>query len=988
MQKVPSPSLKIGDQLQGFVVRKITPLPEVGILAYELEHLQSGAKMLHLHNEDNENLFSINFATPPADDTGLPHILEHAVLGGSQRFPVRDPFFEMIKMSMATFINAMTGKDCTYYPVSSNVRADLFNLAEVYFDAVFHPLLEEDTFRREGHHLAPANPAEPLGALTINGIVYNEMKAYDARPEVRLWRDVCRSILPDTSYGYDSGGDPRDIPDLTYEQFVDFHRRYYHPSNAYIVTYGDIEVEAFLSFLGSRLDKFQRQPSPASFSHQPDWSEPRSQVQSYNIGADESTDGKTFLQIAWKMPGLLATEELLYLQVLQVVLLGDDAAPLKRAIIDSGLGRDLVNSGFLLAGKDSVFGIGIKGSEAERMAAFRQLVFETLSGLVANGIPRELVETAFLRHTYALREIVPTRPLHVATSAVDPWILGGDPLSSLRLGEVMDKCRQNWEQNPAILTDLIDKYLLQNQHRLELSLVPDREWLARTEAALNQKLTAARATLTDDAARKLAEDAARMVAIAGTPNSPAALATLPQLKRSDLPAEPTFAAVSQETLADVIPFMRNDVFANGVNYLNLRFDLEGLDPGLWSYLPLYVQTIDKMGAAGKDFAAMARRRSASMGDFGCVSSFADHAIETDRTTKSLVFSLKTLDSQVEAALDVLSDLLCTPDHSDRKRLKDVVVQICTGLRTSLVSAGHATAVVQAQSGLTEAGYLQERVGGLSWYRLISGLEKNFDEAVEAATTAVLKIAATLRNRKRMMASFTGGDTAAAKVQERLTSLAAGFASDPVEARDSGFRPFAGVPRLGFAAPMEVAHCAQVIPSIHRSDPDWTLLNLGMALLRIDYMIQELRFKGNAYGASCVNRSRAIILSTYADPHIRRTLEVFRGIAAYIRDVPWSDVEVTRAVLSTAKTFVTPLRPEAVTLETLANRVAGVTNDRIRERYEMLKAATPQAIRRALLAVIEPGLDKAPVAVVSSREKLTAANLEMADQPLKLESLLE
>lgn len=986
MPAMPSLALSIGDALHGFTVRAVTPLPDLFLVAYELEHTKSGARMLHLHADDSENLFSVNFPTPPPDDTGLPHILEHCVLAGSRRFPVRDPFFEMYKMSMATFINAMTGKDCTYYPVCSNVRADLFNLAEVYFDAVFHPLLTEETFQREGYHLCAADPAVPTGNLAVNGIVYNEMKAAYSRPESRLWRDLCRAILPDTSYGRDSGGDPVAIPSLTYAQFREFHRIFYHPSNARIVCYGDIETEAFLKFLQPRLDAFERIAVCPEFQHQAPWPAPRERVSTYDAG-DGETAGKTFLQIGWLVPGVLDAEAMVLLNVLSLVLFGDDAAPLKRALVDSGLGKDVTGAGLQLVGSDGVFGVGLKGSEPDRMEAFRDLVFQTLRTLCGQGIEPALVESAFLRHTYEVREIADLRPLRVAQDVASAWILDGDPLLYLRMGALLATCRRRWEERPAVLTDLIQTLLLDNPHRLDLRLVPDAEWQQRTDAAFAERMAAERARRTDAEAEALARAAEELQRKAGIPNSPEALATLPQLARTDLPPAPARVPTTAETLADGIVFLRNDVFANGVNYLQLHVDLEGLDPELWAYVPFYVETVNKLGAAGQDFAAMARRVSASTGGVGCRARFMAHAVDPSRTCKCLVFDLKALDEQMEPALEVLADKLRSPDPRDRTRFRDVVSQSLTAMQTRLVSAGQRTALTQLLAGMTEAGHLSELSGGLSLYRSLKRLSEDFEAGVDSVVEAVLRIDAVVRNRRRLVASFTGGDRQANGVKAGLRPLVAGFAADPPVPASTGFRPFDGIPRIGLAGPMQVAHCAQVMPAPHVSHPDAPLLALGMALLRVDYMISELRFKGNAYGASCAYGGNTLQLSTYADPHIRRTLDVFAALPEYVRTVPWTEVEVTRGILSTAKEFVRPVRPEDATGQALSDHVTGVTYDQVAARYETIRGATPDGIKRALLAVLEPGFAKAPVAVVSSREKLEAANRELGARALAIDALL-
>ena len=392
MARTPTIALTAGAELHGFVLRAATEVPEVRSVAYLLEHPGSGARLLHLHTDDPENLFSVTFPTPSSDDTGVPHILEHCVLAGSRRFPVREPFFEMIKMSMATFINAMTGEDATYYPVASNVPKDLFNLAEVYFDAVFHPLLSEQTFRREGHHLAPADGngsvtgnvtgnggANGGNRLAISGIVYNEMKGAFSDPDASLARLLNHGLLPDTIYAHESGGTPDAIPDLSYDAFRRFHANYYHPSNAYFFAYGDIATADYCGFLDQRLADFARRRVewPAGVSgdrfdpvRQGRWAAPRALRERYPIGANEPDAERTYLVNAWLTGDALDPEDAALMRVLSLILAGNEAAPLRKAVVASRLGADLTYSGSSSVGREATFVIGIRGSESDRADRF------------------------------------------------------------------------------------------------------------------------------------------------------------------------------------------------------------------------------------------------------------------------------------------------------------------------------------------------------------------------------------------------------------------------------------------------------------------------------------------------------------------------------------------------------------------------------------------------------------------------------------------
>lgn len=985
--KVPLVStLTPGSRIMGFEVVNLTRLPGHDLLAYELEHLKSGARVLHFHGPDRENLFSINFPTVPPDDTGLPHIMEHAVLSGSRRFPVRDPFFEMYKMSMATFINAMTGIDCTYYPVSSNVRRDLFNLAEVYFDAVFHPLLEEETFRREGFHLKPVDPEKPAGPLTYNGIVYNEMKAAYSQPETRLWSRGFHDLFPDTGYGNDSGGNPDRIPELTYERFVAFHREYYHPSNAYFVLYGDIPVTDSLAFLAPRLREFDRRPVPGVPARQPRWSEPRFCRDTYDIG-DESRAENTYLQINWIAPGVMDPEEVLLLKVLSLVLTGDDAAPLKRTLIDSGLGQDLLPSGHMPVGIEGVFTIGIRGSEEDRLDRFRSLVMETLRRIATEGVPPELLRSAFRKVSYELREIKPMYPLHVAGEALSPWILGGDPLAYLTLEKRLEACRRACLERPRIFSDLLREHLLDNPHRLDLVLAPDPEWTPRRERRLRERLGAIRRGLSDEQARELAARAAELERRAGVPNSPEALASLPQLARGDLPETPETLPTFNQPLEDGNAFLRNEVFSNGINYFRVYIDLEGLPEDLWDELPYFLDTLNKLGAGKDNYATLARRISAATGDFHARFDLAADRLDPSITRKGIVIGFKSLDEQIEPALDILCDKLFCPDPRDRARFRDVLVQKRSSLRDRLLSGGPSAGLGRLMAALTESGFLNERLEGGRHFRGVRDTIDRFDTRFDRLVEAVDRIGAFLRERARYSFSFTGSDPAAERVRGRLREVLARMRDTSVEPRPTGFRPRRDGFRLGLAAPMDVAHCAQVVPAVAPSHPDAPLIDVGMALLRVDYMVNELRFKGNAYGASCSFPGEVVTLSTYADPHIVRTLKVFAALPEYVRSAPWTETELLRAVISVAKNYVRPIRPEAATESALLRHVLRATDALRAERYRGMLEATPRSVKSALLSVFRDGFAAAPVAVVASRSRLLRANEKLENAPLEIEDLL-
>ncbi len=981
---------KIGDRINGFQVINITPLPELKFIAIQLEHIQTGARLLHLYADDSENLFSINFPTPPPDDTGVPHIMEHSVLSGSQKYPVRDPFFEMVKMSMATFINAMTGWDCTYYPVASNVKQDLFNLAEVYFDAVFHPLLTEQTFRREAHHFVPKNPRQPTGELTLNGVVYNEMKGTFSDPESRLYRAMSRALFPDSIYGRESGGDPESIPNLTYQDFKRFFDHYYHPSNAYFFIYGDIPTEEYLAFLRDKLDAFERRAVQARITAQPRWDSPRKMQEFYPIGSEESPEEKSYVVINWLVGSGIDATDVARLYILSNILLGNEAAPLKKAIIDSKLGQDLIYSGFRSVGLETVFGIGLKGTEPNRADQFEQLVYDTLAQLSQGQFDRDRVTAAFQQAAYHYREILPSYPLHLMDRVVNVWIHGADPLMFVRMNEHLNACQQEYRANPGLFNQLIRTRLLENAHRLTYVMIPDKNLEAQEEAAFAERMKQIRSQFDEAQLKKIAREAKRLERESGTPNSAEALATLPQLKVSEIPRQPKHIPTTVERLTSGVELLINDVFSNGVNYLYLNFDLAGLPKELWAFLPRYADAIHKLGAAGMNYEQIAGRVAAHTGGINCWTDFTTHAAEEQRSVWGLRFSLKALDEQIDPAMELLHDLIFGVDPRDKDRLRDVVVQARAHYRTELVQDGSSTASRHAARGLSVEGFLAETIHGLPQLALTEQLVSKFDHYFAELTGHIEAIRDFILNPRRLTASFTGSERATERVRQHLSTWIREMNDRPVAPSGLNFVPYQEPPREGLASPMQVAYCSQVLPAWHVSHPDSVLLKLGTRIISSEYMLNEIRFKGNAYGAwaSYDGLDQEFELSSYRDPHVVRTLRVFENLLQYVQQADWTQAEVDRAIIGAAKHFQKPIRPKIATRKALHRHLTGQTPQFREMQFERILSATASQVKRATLDFLSEYWHRGAVCVVSSREKLAQANRQLKKGKLSIRDLLD
>lgn len=973
-----------GTTLAGFTVRDVRALPDLRAQAYWVEHSGSGARLLHIATADSENLFSITLPTAPWDDAGEAHILEHSVLGGSRRYPVRQPFFEMVKMSMGTFINAMTSVEWTGYPVASTVPQDLFNLADVYFDAVFHPLLTEETFLREGHRLTPADANDPTGPLVETGVVYNEMKGYYSRPEGRLYRSARQHLLPDTIYAWDSGGDPAAIPDLTYEHFRRFHETYYHPASALFLTYGDIPLREHLTFLAERLADFQRvPPAPLVIPRQPRWSAPRRVELTYQVGEDEDTQAHTYLLMQWVAGTASDPAESMAFEVLDWILDGNEAAPLRKALVDSHLGQAVTHTGADSWGHDQGYQVGLKGSEPERAQAFERLVLDTLRGIADQELAAERVEAAFHQAAYSQLEVTGQFPLRVLFRAIGPWRVGADPLAFVSMRRHLDDLHAAWRADPLLFNRLIRERLVDNPHRLLTVFRPSRDYQSRLDHAFRERMAAVRAKLTDDEARRIAVRSAEVEQDAGTRNSPQEVALLPQLRLADVPRRPRHIPTTVTTVAPHTVLLRNDVFSAGVNYLHLDLAAEALPDDLWRQVPRYVDAIHQLGAAGMNYERVAERVAAASGGIHC---WPHIGFAVDGTPQRRIrFSLKALDDQIADALAILGDLVFAVDAHDRARLEVVLAQALANVRTGLVNGGrevarrHAARLLNSQTALIEEMY-----GKAQFHRL---------ERLRADADATLTLVADIdriRDALRcgpLTASFTGSDHAAQAVAETLQAWAQRRQGQPAHAvpppQPSGQR------RVGLAAPLQVAYCAQVLPAPRIDSPDAPLLSVASQILTSDYLLPEIRFKGTAYGGGLSYNAMGgeMTLLSWQDPHVARTLDVFQRVPEFVRAADWSRTPVERAIIATLKDGERPLRPGEATGTALDRHVAGISPEMRDARHRAILEAPPESVRDALLRVWEAGHGLSTVTVVAGRGKLEEDNRALGQWALAIEDLL-
>ncbi len=982
---LPPVTLQTDDVLHGFRVTHITPLQALQTVAYQLTHEKSGARLLHLHNGDPENLFAVAFRTPPPNDTGLPHILEHTVLCGSRKYPVKDPFVELLKTSLATFLNAMTYPDKTVYPCASMNEKDFFNLADVYCDAVFHPLITEAHFKQEGHHFDFATPGDTESPLVIKGIVYNEMKGAYSDLDGTIDRKTKLSICPDNAYGHDSGGDPDQIPSLTYDQFVNFHKTYYHPSNSLIFIYGNIPTEQHLAFLDRiYLSDFSRISIDTTIEAQPRWNGPKQETIPYPIGSEEDPEGKAAVVLTYLTCDITDAIRSLSMFLLSDYLLGNAASPLRKALIDSKLGEDLVQSGYFSYQRDTFFCVGLRGTEAEHTDTLSGLVQEVCSDLVQEGLDKGKVEASFHRLEISSREIQPRYPLLLMDRAYRTWLYDADPLHILQLNEHLKELRRRYETEENFLEAQLEEMIVNNPHYTLLTFTPDSDYVAGRERAFLKRMEEQKGEMSKEELEGLALEAGKLDEMQSAPNTPKALASLPRLSLSDVPPDPFELDTTKEVVAGR-PLLLTDIFSNGMGYLNLAFDLRGLEDDLVDLLPLFADALTMMGAAGMDYAAMAEREAAHTGGVNASVIMGGRTDHPEFVQPLLILSAKALDEKLPRMLDILSDRFLRGDLADLGRLKDVVLQGRAAWRSDIVPNGNHYASLYASRHLSRSDALAERIGGISQLRTYDGFVNTFDKDQEAIVEKLFRIRDFLLARGRATASFVGAREQQKRLTPWLEELLSALKDEAPEDEQVDFEPSMEA-REGIAAPAEVAFVATAFPAIPAGHPDAPALLLLGFQLSFGYLWNEVRVKRGAYGARAGYEptSGLFRLASYRDPCIRETLETYESVVSHVHsEMDLSPSTLEQAIIGTIKTLDQPIRPGPAVGLALSRHLRKETPE-FRKRFRSrLLSLQGEDFRRVAKETLEPAFRTAPVCVLSSREKLTEANKSLGKKGLSI-----
>lgn len=956
----------------GFELLRDEFVQEINSRARVYRHVKSGAQLLSLINDDENKVFGVNFATPPASSDGIAHIMEHSVLCGSRKYPSKEPFIELAKGSLNTFLNAMTYGDKTVYPVASQNVQDLYNLADVYLDAVFHPNITEWTLRQEGWHYELEDAA---GEMTFKGVVFNEMKGAYSSPERRLHRAIDAAMYPDTPYGLDSGGDPLVIPDLTYAQFKSFHETYYHPSNALIWWYGDDPEDERLRRLDAVLRDFDARTIEARMPLQPRFSAPRRSTAGYSVDDAEAGRAKHYVSVNWLLTDVLDARTTLTLDILGTILLGTPASPLRKALIDSGLGEDVLG-GLDDGQRQLTFGAGLKGVSAENVDAAEALVFDTLRALAANGIEPEMIEAVLNTVEFRLRELNTggtPRGLALMLASLQTWLHGGDPLVPLRFEQPLAELKGRIAAGERVFEDAIAAHLLSNDHRVTVVLAPDAGLRAREEQQERARLEAARAGMSAQDIEQIVAQTHQLRLMQETPDTPEALAMIPTLALQDL--DKHNKTTPTELLDGGIVY--HNVFTNGIAYVDVGFDMRAVAAQDVPMLGLFGQMFLGMGTASEDFARLSQRIGRKTG--GLRAATLNGTIRGSGDAASWFFLRgKATMAQVDDLLAVVGDVLLSARLDNRERFRQIVLEEKAGLEARLAPAGHALTNMRLRASFTPSDWAIEQTGGVSYLFFLRDLAHRVETDWAGVLAQLERVRGALVNRRSAVCNVTLDAVNWARLQPRLSALLAQLPAADVVRHDW---PTAAHPdREGLTIQAQVNYVGKAADLFAHGYELHGSAIVANNYLNTSWLWERVRVQGGAYGgfARFDPRSGVFTYLSYRDPNLVDTLAVYDRTSDFLREHPISDAEVAKCIIGVIGDLDAHELPDARGYSALTRFLLG-TSDEIRQKMRDEVLGTTAAHFHAFADVLDHVRSHGRVAVIGSAAAIEAANAEMTNK---------
>ncbi|MFQ7124873.1 MAG: insulinase family protein [Eisenbergiella sp.] len=956
------------EDLSAYEVIKKDSIKDLGSEGWILRHKKSGARIALLSNDDENKVFTIGFKTPPADSTGVAHILEHSVLEGSKEFPVKDPFIELVKGSMNTFLNAMTYPDKTLYPVASCNDKDFANLMHVYLDAVFYPAIykEPRIFYQEGWHYEMEDVRDEL---KLNGVVYNEMKGAFSSSDDVLDREIVRGLFPDTVYANESGGDPDAIPDLTYEQFLAFHSRYYHPANSYIYLYGNMDMAERLIWMDEHyLSHFDKIDVDAQIGLQEPFAEPRETRKTYSITESEPMEHSTYLTCSIAAGDVLDREEYIAFQILDYALCSSQGAPLKQALLDAGIGED-VYSDYDSGTRQPYFSIVAKGAEESQKEEFLRVIEETLEKLSKGGLDKKRLLAGLNYYEFKYREadfgIYPAGLMY-GLQMMDSWLYDDEkPFIHIEAGDTYAALRKKVDSR--YFEELISEKLLNNPHRSVLVLAPERGLTARKDEELAKRLALYKESLSETELEKIVEQTRQLRAFQEEPDRPEDLAKIPLLAREDIRRKVEPVILEERCVGDT-KLIYHSIPTNGISYFRLLFDVTDISSELFPYIGILKAAFGLVDTENYRYQELFTQTDLLTGGIVPVTNLYPNA--KDLTQKRITFEVKgkAFDKNLQDAMALIEEMLIRSDYSDTKRLYEILAELKSRLQSSMMSAGHVVAGGRAVSYFSENAAIQEVLSGMDFYRLLEKICGDWEQEGKKTVEKLSELAKQIFCRENLMLDFISQDEA---VYEQFRELAGGL-KEKLPVKNAAGQPYRveTVRRNeGFLSSSQVQYVCRAGNFLKHGLPYTGALRILKGILGNDYLWNQVRVKGGAYGCMCsFGKNGDAWFVSYRDPNLAKTIEAFEAAPGWVEQFADDERAMTQAVIGTISEMDTPMNPAAKGLRSLSIYLTNQTEEQLqRERDEVLDA-TAQDIR-ALAAYIRAFLEDDCLCVVGNEKKI-------------------
>ena len=955
--------------VHGFELVREETVTEIDATARLYRHQRSGADLLFISVEDENKVFGISFRTPAADSTGVAHIIEHSVLGGSEKYPLKEPFVQLVKGSLKTFLNAMTYPDRTVYPVASQNTQDLYNLMDVYLDAVLHPLITPEHLMQEGWHYELTDADNPL---SLKGVVYNEMKGAYSSPDSLLYRYSQQALFPDNAYGFDSGGDPECIPDLTYEQFTDFHKTYYHPANSLIFCYGDDPIEDRLAIIGAALDGFEHTNVDGRVLLQEPLSAPLTVTRQYDADAADDNPKRGMVNVNWLLPEANDDTLMMGLSLLSHALVGTQAAPLRKRLIDSGLGEEITGGGLSPILRQMTFSIGLKGIAPADAAEVEQLILETLEELAETGIDQEMVEASLNTIEFSLRENNTgsyPRGLGLMMNAVHGWLYQDDILSSIRYEAPLEAVRTLLVEEPEYLQQLIREHLLQNTHRVAVALEPEPGLNRKREDAERQRLEQIRELMGDEELAEIVIDTRRLQALQERQDTPEDLALLPSLHLPDLDTESKTIPIERSELQGS-RILFHDLFTNGILYLDLAFDMHQAPAELLPYVKLFGQCLTQIGTETEDFVQLSQRIGRLTGGVYASPYIAAKGGDEQGVAK-LILQGKATVARAGDLLDIMRDVLLTVKLDNQQRLKQMVMRAKANMESGLIPSGHSVVDGRLRAGFNVAGWASEQLDGVDYLLTLRKLVDQIDNNWPSVLEKLEQVRSLLVNRNALICNVTVDADNWRELQPQLDGFLAELPAHEVAVQKWP------VPTIsdneGILLPAQVNYVGKGAKLYSLGYELNGSLSVITNYLRTSYLWDKVRVQGGAYGAMVrFNRQSGVLtFLSYRDPNLLDTLAAYDQTAAFLRSDSLSTDELEKSIIGAIGSLDAYQLPDAKGFTSMVRELLGVTDEE-RQLYRNQVLATSLADVQTFADVLDAVAAEGRISVLGGEETIRNA----------------